>query len=189
MDPYVINFQTYLGSGEVDPVVSIFGVCDAESDDKLSMNEIKGNADCWNMLENAGMQNTSITDEFSMIDKDQDGYVSMAEAYIAANNLDRGFSKKKKKFPAASRPLSSNTSKQKKCHHNFGEITYTDGNSPIECEKCMRWESCREAKRKGLIVKCRCTTGKCEVHRCGLLGCKVSGTRLSYVCQTNPLYG
>ena len=97
----------------MDPIVSIFGVCDAESDDKLSMNEIKGNADCWNMLENAGMQNTSITDEFSMIDKDQDGYVSMAEAYIAANNLDRGFSKKKKKFPAASRPLSSNTSKQK----------------------------------------------------------------------------
>ena len=114
MDPYVINFQTYLGSGEVDPVVSIFGVCDAESDDKLSMNEIKGNADCWNMLENAGMQNTSITDEFSMIDKDQDGYVSMAEAYIAANNLDRGFSKKTKKAPAASRPLSSKTSKQKK---------------------------------------------------------------------------
>ena len=41
------------------------------------------------MLENAGMQNTSITDEFSMIDKDQDGYVSMAEAYDAAKTLDR----------------------------------------------------------------------------------------------------
>ena len=73
----------------MDPIVSIFGVCDAESDEKLSVNEILGNADCWNMLENAGMQNTSITDEFSMIDKDQDGYVSMEEAYIAANNLDR----------------------------------------------------------------------------------------------------
>ena len=73
----------------MDPIVSIFGVCDAEADDKLSMKEIQGKTDCWNMLEIVGIQNTSITDEFSMIDKDQDGYVSMAEAYIAANNLDR----------------------------------------------------------------------------------------------------
>ena len=78
----------------MDPIVSIFGVCDAEADDKLSMKEIQGNTDCWNMLELVGIQNTSITDEFSMIDKDQDGYVSMAEEYIAANNLDRKGPKK-----------------------------------------------------------------------------------------------
>ena len=79
----------------MDPIVSIFGVCDTESDEKLSVNEILGNADCWNMLENAGMQNNSISDEISMIDKDQDGYVSMDEAYIAANNLDRKGNKRK----------------------------------------------------------------------------------------------
>ena len=102
MDPYVINFQTYLGSGEVDPIVSIFGVCDTESDEKLSVNEILGNADCWNMLENAGMQNNSISDEFSMIDKDQDGYVSMDEAYDAAQTLDRKGEKNKAPAPDTS---------------------------------------------------------------------------------------
>ena len=94
LDSYVINFQINSVLGGVDPIVSIFGVCDAEADDKLSMKEIQGKTDCRNMLEIVGIQNTSITDEFSMIDKDQDGYVSMEEAYIAANNLDRKGPKK-----------------------------------------------------------------------------------------------
>ena len=102
LDPYVVNFQLHLGLSDVDPIVSIFGVCDAESDQKLSVNEILGNADCWNMLENAGMQNTSITDEFSMIDKDQDGYISMYEAYDAAQTLDRKGEKKKAPAPDTS---------------------------------------------------------------------------------------
>ena len=153
----------------MDPIVSIFGVCDAEADDKLSMKEIKGNADCWNMLENAGMQNTSITDEFLMIDKDQDGYVSMDEAYIAANNLER--TKKR--------------SGQQKCHPNFGGY-YTAGNSPQECDKCMRWGACQAAKNDKYIVKCMCTTGRCEAHKCGPLGCGWSGSTLEYVCQVNP---
>merc|ERR1719471_1617459 len=105
------------GFGGVDPIVSIFGVCDTEADDKVSMKEIQGNTDCWNMLENAGMQNTSITDEFSMIDKDQDGYVSMAEAYDAAKTLDRKGGK------TAAPP------EQKQCHANFaGSGTYTAEN-------------------------------------------------------------
>ena len=73
----------------MNPIETIFGLCDAESDDKLSMKEIVENADCLNILENAGMQKTTISDEFSMIDKDQNGYVTMDEAYDAANTLDR----------------------------------------------------------------------------------------------------
>ena len=37
---YIVYFQLYLGLGEVDPIVSIFRVCDAEADDKVSMKEI-----------------------------------------------------------------------------------------------------------------------------------------------------
>ena len=74
----------------MNPIETIFGLCDAEPDKKLSLNEIlENNAECWNVLEYVGMQKTTIKEEFSMIDKDQNGYVSMAEAYIAANNLDR----------------------------------------------------------------------------------------------------
>ena len=74
----------------MNPIETIFGLCDAESDEKLSLNEILENdAECWNMLEYVGMQKTTISDEFSMIDKDQNGYVTMNEAYDAANALDR----------------------------------------------------------------------------------------------------
>ena len=75
----------------MNPIETIFGLCDAESDEKLSLNEILENdAECWNMLEYVGMQKTTIWDEFSMIDKDQNGYVTMNEAYDAsANTLDR----------------------------------------------------------------------------------------------------
>ena len=120
----------------MDPIVSIFGVCDAEADDKLSMKEIQGNADCWNMLEIVGIQNTSITDEFSMIDKDQDGYVSMAEAYIAANNLERTGKKNKKT-----------------CHKNCAKPN-----------KCLQYEKCRQFRNKGWNVTCDCKTGKCRAN-------------------------
>ena len=74
----------------MNPIETIFGLCDAESDEKLSLNEILENdAECWNMLEYVGMQKTTISDEFSMIDKDQNGYVTMDEAYDAAKTLDR----------------------------------------------------------------------------------------------------
>ena len=74
----------------MNPIETIFELCDAESDEKLSLNEILENdAECWNMLEYVGMQKTTISDEFSMIDKDQNGYVTMDEAYDAANTLDR----------------------------------------------------------------------------------------------------
>ena len=64
-----------------------------------------------------------------MIDKDQDGYVSMAEAYIAANNsIERGIILKVLYHQNVIPTLFS------------GE--YTDGNSPQECDKCMRWMGC-----------------------------------------------
>ena len=142
----------------MDPIVSIFGVCDAEADEKLSMKEIQGNADCWNILENAGMQNTTITDEFSMIDKDQDGYVSMYEAYDAANTLDR----------LASPPPS--TPKPILCHSNFMGFSYTEGNSLIDCDKCKRCRACyiwsqnvRNGPPNPSDIKCSCTTGHCVV--------------------------
>ena len=118
----------------MDPIVSIFGVCDAEADNKVSMKEIKGNADCWNMLENAGMQNTSVTDEFSMIDKDQDGYVSMDEAYDAAQTLDRKGDKT-----------------NKSCHKNCAKP-----------EKCLQYEKCKQFRNKGWNVTCDCKTGECQ---------------------------
>ena len=120
----------------MDPIISIFGVCDAEADNKVSMKEIKGNADCWNMLENAGMQNTSVTDEFSMIDKDQDGYVSMDEAYDAAQTLDRKGNKNKRK---------------KSCHKNCAKP-----------EKCLQYEKCKQFRNKGWNVTCDCKTGECQ---------------------------
>ena len=153
----------------MDPIVSIFGVCDAEADDKLSMKEIKGNTDCWNMLENAGMQNTSITDEFSMIDKDQDGYVSMEEAYDAAKTLDRGACKKKKP-------------KTLQCHANFRAThpTYVEGKSPKNCAKCLQYEKCKRARQGGQNVICDCLSGKCQVNFVyGMYHDK-------YFCEENP---
>ena len=74
----------------MNPIETIFGLCDAEPDKKLSLNEIlENNAECWNVLEYVGMQKTTITEEFSMIDKDQNCYVSIDEAYDAAKTLDR----------------------------------------------------------------------------------------------------
>ena len=53
----IFNYIYYLGLGDVDPIVSIFGVCDAEADDKLSMKEIQGKTDCWNMLDSKHQHN------------------------------------------------------------------------------------------------------------------------------------
>ena len=152
----------------MDPIVSIFGVCDTEADDKVSMKEIQGNTDCWNMLENAGMQNTSITDEFSMIDKDQDGYVSMAEAYDAAKTLDRKGGNNKH-------------FKTKKCHKNFGG-TYKDGKSPRYCTKCMRHWRCQHARNEGFVVTCDCKYGECRVWR----DMKIIGLNFKGVCKKTP---
>merc|ERR1712029_1304668 len=77
--PGALSVQA-LDVSDVNPIETIFGLCDAESDEKLSLNEILENdAECWNMLEYVGMQKTTISEKFSMIDKDQNGYVSMAE--------------------------------------------------------------------------------------------------------------
>ena len=84
------RFLIILGVSDVNPIETIFGLCDAEPDKKLSLNEIlENNAECWNVLEYVGMQKTTITEEFSMIDKDQNGYVTIDEAYDAAKTLDR----------------------------------------------------------------------------------------------------
>ena len=135
----------------MNPIETIFELCDAESDEKLSLNEILENdAECWNMLEYVGMQKTTISDEFSMIDKDQNGYVTMDEAYDAANTLDR-------KTPEPAPPA---------CHANFGGH-YTAGNYLIECDKCNQDAECKKAKKSAhniINIKCNCKSGKCEAH-------------------------
>ena len=77
---YVFNFPLFLRLGDVNPIKTIFETCDVESDKKLSMEEIMENANCLKVLQMAGMQIAGLKDGFSMIDKDEDGYVSMEEA-------------------------------------------------------------------------------------------------------------
>ena len=45
------------------------------------------NANCLKVLQMAGMQIAGIKDGFSMIDKDKDGYVSIAEAKTLNRNI------------------------------------------------------------------------------------------------------
>ena len=80
-----IIFNAYLG--DVDPIKTIFETCDVESDKKLSMEEIMENANCLKVLQMAGMQIAGLKDGFSMIDKDEDGYVSMEEAKTLNRNV------------------------------------------------------------------------------------------------------
>ena len=135
----------------MNPIETIFGLCDAEPDKKLSLNEIlENNAECWNVLEYVGMQKTTITEKFSMIDKDQNGYVSIDEAYDAAKTLDR-----KKEKP-----------KTHQCHANFRATnpTYVEGKSPKNCAKCLQYTKCKQARNGGQNVICDCKTGKCRVN-------------------------
>ena len=156
----------------MDPINSVFGLCDAEvdgkQDGKLSEKEILENVDCLTMLDQLfGMKNTTIAEEFSLIDEDKDGFVTKIEARNAAsNNLDRS-KKKEKKCKTFGGPY--------KVHNHF-------------CPECMKWSACKAAKEAGAIIQCSCSSGVCEVHVCNfLLGCKLGGTLKRGSCQSSHL--
>ena len=106
----------------------------------------------------------------SMIDKDQDGFVSKEEGYGALPGHN-----------AAPKTLDRLT-----CHTNFGGHHYTQGHSPRSCDKCMQYGACQNAHNQGKIVVCQCTNGKCEVHTCMWGDCNKFGTSLKYVCEATP---
>ena len=159
----------------MDPINSVFGLCDAEvdgkQDGKLSEKEILENVDCLTMLDQLfGIKNTTIAEEFSLIDEDKDGFVTKIEARNAAsNNLDR--SKKKE------------TTTPKPCQNFGGPYEVHKHN----CSKCMKYRACKSAKDAGYIVKCNCDNGECQAVACNpLCGCNLCGTSLRYVCEKTP---
>ena len=166
----MITAQLFIG--DVDPINAIFEACDTQKDQKLSLKGIQGNAKCLNMLDNLfGLKNITIADDFSMIDKDQDGFVTKEEGYGALPGHN-----------AAPKTLD----RLRRCHANFGGHMYEKGKSPRSCQKCMQYRACRDAANQGKIVLCQCENGKCEVHECTWGDCGKFGTTLKYVCEATP---
>ena len=138
----------------------------------MSLKEIQENAKCLNMLDNLfGLKNATIADDFSMIDKGQDGFVSKEEGYGALPGHN-----------AAPKTLDRLT-----CHTNFGGHQYTQGNSPRSCQKCMQYRACRDAANQGKIVLCQCENGKCEVHNCMWGKLQQIWNKAELCLRSNPL--